>query len=66
MGVMLEPRADLTNTPKHCGSWLASDGGRSVNIMVTDTSLSLASQLPQGLLLDRASVADARLIGFSQ
>ncbi|TDK55680.1 hypothetical protein E1508_09460 [Pseudomonas moraviensis] len=35
-----------------CGSWLASDEDLSANIYVTDTPLSLASQLPQVLWFD--------------
>ena len=31
-----------------CGSWLACDGGLSVNTALTDPPLSQASQLPQG------------------
>ena len=32
-----------------CGSWLACDGGLSVDTSLADPPLSQASQLPQGL-----------------
>ncbi|AVX89752.1 hypothetical protein PkP19E3_16090 [Pseudomonas koreensis] len=40
---------DPTRNAKPCGSWLASDGGLSVNAAETDPLLSLASQLPQNI-----------------
>ncbi|KAE9641471.1 hypothetical protein EJA70_22090 [Pseudomonas sp. PB103] len=39
------------NTTKPCGSWLASDGISTSNIIFADTPPSLASQLPQVMRL---------------
>ncbi len=36
-------------SPRHCGSELARDDGRSLNLIATDPPLSRASSLPQGI-----------------
>ncbi|CAI8849089.1 hypothetical protein EMIT0P395_230045 [Pseudomonas sp. IT-P395] len=40
------------HTTKTCGSWLASDEARSGNTALLDPPLSLASQLPQGFVVN--------------
>ena len=63
MGVMLEPRADLTNTTKHCGSELAREEAGTFNVHV-DWQTAFASKLaPTGTVAMPDTHAGARFIG---
>ena len=57
----------LQKSPIKCGSWLACDSGLSVTEVQTDTPLSQASQLPQGMLaLARRAVDNSALLDFDR